>query len=269
MFTRPAMCANIDLENLHIVQNVTRMKDGPDSQEQTGTAERDIKSEDKTTGPVHGLKGNFSIGGNIISGNTKRKETLISAEAARMTGHERYTLRYLFNYAEDEDEVLSRNTFGELKYDHFFKDKLYGYIGAEVLNDKFKDLRLRTATGPGIGHQIWDNNVKSLLVEEGLVYVSEDMIEGDDKREITARLGMDFKYKITDTVTFSDHFVIYPDIDHIDEYRLRNETVLLSSYGQNWSLRLSGIFERNSNPPDDIKKNDWMLVLGLQYTFNH
>ncbi len=212
-------------------------------------------------------KGNINIGAGMQSGNTERTNASVGAEAARRSDQERFSLRLLFNYAKDEDEITARNTYGAGKYDYFFTKKLYGYIGIELLNDTFRNLNLRTVVGPGVGYQIWEDPVKSLLVEGGLSYFSEDLKEGEDDQWLTGRLASNFFYNIMNFVTFTDYFVIYPSLESVGEYQLRNEAALNSSLGSNWSLRLANVLERNSDPPSDVKKNDWQWILGLQYNF--
>ncbi len=211
--------------------------------------------------------GAINVGAGLQSGNTDRASAAIGAEAARRTEQDRYTLRFLHNYAEEDREVTARNTFGAGKYDYFFTRVLYGYLGFELLNDKFRDLNLRTVVGPGVGYQIWDDAVKFLLFETGISYFSEDLIEGDDDNWLTARLAGDLRYSIRDTVVFSDQLIIYPSLADVGVYQLRNEAAITSPLASGWSLRFANILERDSEPPEGIKSNDWYWILGLQYGF--
>ena len=213
-------------------------------------------------------KGNANIGAGMQSGNTERTSASVGVEATRKSDEDRFSLRFLFNYAEDEDEVTARNTYGAGKYDYFFTKKIYGYVGIELLNDKFKNLNLRTVAGPGIGYQIWDDPTKSLLFEGGLSYFSEDLKEGEDDQWLSGRLASNIRYNIKNFLTFTDYLIIYPSLQSVGDYQLRNEAALNSSIGLNWSLRLANILERNSAPPVNVKKDDWQWILGLQYNFN-
>ncbi len=212
-------------------------------------------------------KGNVNVGAGMQTGNTERTNASIGAEATRRSEQDRFSLRFLFNYAEDADEVTARNTFGAGKYDYFFTKKWYGYVGIELLNDKFKDLNLRTVVGPGVGYQIWEDPIKSLQVEGGLSYFSEDLIDGEDDQWLTARFAGNLRYNYKDLLAFTDYFVIYPSLDSFGEYQLRNEAALSTSLGSNWSLRLANILERDSEPPVNVEKDDWQWILGLQYAF--
>lgn len=212
-------------------------------------------------------KGAVNIGGSSQTGNTSRTTASVGAAAARRTEDDRFSLRFLFNYAEEKSDVTNRNTYGGLKYDYFFTKRFYGYLGVELLNDEFKDLNLRAIAGPGVGYQIWDDPVKFFLLEAGVSYVWEDRKAGMDDNWATARLSMDFWYKLGKIITFSDLFIIYPSLKRGGQYTLRNEAALTSPVGAGWALRLANIWERDSDPSPGILKDDLTWILGLQYSF--
>jgi putative salt-induced outer membrane protein YdiY len=212
--------------------------------------------------------GSITVGAGLSSGNSDIANVSVGGEAQRRTEDDRYSVRFLHNYAEEDDKITSRNTYGAAKYDYFFSQRLFGYLGFELLNDDFRDLNLRTVVGPGIGYQVWEDPVRSLLFEGGLSFFSEDREESEDDDWISGRLAVDLRYEFFDAVIFSDRATIYPSLSDFGEYQLRNEAALLSALSAAWSLKLSSILERDSSPPDDIEKNDWHWVLGLQYGFN-
>jgi putative salt-induced outer membrane protein YdiY len=212
-------------------------------------------------------KGNVTVGANMQSGNTKHTNISIGAEAVRKTEQDRFSILFLHNYSEEEDEITTRNTYGSLKYDYFFIKSLYGYLGVELLNDTFRDLNLRTVVGPGIGYQIWDDKIKSLLFEIGVSYFSEDRKVSEDDNWITGRFGSDFRLQIIKGIVFSDHIIVYPSLENTSEYQLRNEASLISSLGAKWALKFANILEHDSDPPEGVKKNDLYWIMAFQYTF--
>ncbi|HZV47990.1 MAG TPA: DUF481 domain-containing protein [Thermodesulfovibrionales bacterium] len=211
--------------------------------------------------------GSITVGGNTQTGNTQRNGASFVFDASRKTEIDRFSLGYQFNYAHEDAGVTARNHYGYLKYDYFFTKRLYGYLGMELLSDTFRDLKLRIAVGPGVGYQVWDDAIKFLSVETGLSYVNETHKVGADIDFLTARLGADFRYKITKLISFTDKVVLYPRLDHIGRYLLRNEAALVAPVGSGWAMRLANILDRDSNPPAGIKKNDLQWILGLQYSF--
>ncbi len=211
--------------------------------------------------------GNVTISAGLQSGNTDRASASIGAEATRRSVNDRFTLRFLHNYAEEDKEATTRNTYGAMKYDYFFTKQYYTYLAVDLLNDSFKNLNLRTVIGPGVGYQVWEDDVKFLLLEAGVSYFSEDIEEGEDQDWITGRFAADVRYNLGSSVVLSDNLVVYPSFEQTGEYTLRNEASIASPLVAGWSLKLSNILEHDSEPPENIKKDDWYWLLGLLYGF--
>lgn len=218
--------------------------------------------------PKQGIwKGNVTVGGNLQSGNTDRTALSLGASAMRRTDRDRFSLGFLFNYGEDEDVLITRNTYGSAKYDYFFTKRLYGYLGLELLNDKFQDIKLRTIVGPGMGYQIWDDPVKALAIETGASYFSDNMRHGDDSDYATARFGLNFRYSLLKFFVFTDSLTYYPSLERFSTYTLRNESALTTPLGARWALTLANILQYDSEPTSGIGKTDNQWILGLQYLF--
>lgn len=213
--------------------------------------------------PPKQWSGSLNVGGNIQSGNTDKKAASLAAQLSRKTDRDRFTLRYLFNYGEEDGKMNTRNHYGEGSYNYFFSKQFYAYGAVELLNDKFKDLKLRTIVGPGVGFQVWDDPVKFLNFEAGASYANIDRYEGEDDSRVTARLGAEFRYKIFDFLAFSDKLLVYPSHDYI----FRNEAALTAPIGSRWALRFANILDYDSNPPEGIKRKDVQWILSLQYAF--
>lgn len=217
--------------------------------------------------PVNQWSGAVVVAGNYQTGNTDRSAFRLGADAVRRSDQDRFSMRFLYDISKEHDTLSSRSSYGSLKYDYFFTKKLYGYLGVELLNDKFKDLNLRTIVGPGVGYQIWDEPKQSLAVEAGLSYFSEDYRIANDKSWITARLAANYRYQITDTIMFTNNLILYPSLENISDFSLRNEAAITTTLGSRWSLKLANILEYDNSPAVGIKNTDSNFLVGLQYAF--
>ena len=217
--------------------------------------------------PVGKWTGSVSLSGNLQTGNTDRSGFSFGAEALRRGDADRFSMRFLYNIAQEDDQMSTRNAFGALQYDYFFTKRFYGYLGVELLNDKFKDLNLRTVVGPGVGYQVWDDPIKALSLEAGIAYFSEDLRNQDDKRWMTVRLAANYRYKLTEWLVFTDRLVLYPSLESMSDFTLRNEAALLTAVGAGWSLKLADILDYVNSPPPGIKSTDSVFTVGLQYAF--
>ena len=211
--------------------------------------------------------GNVSIGASTQSGNTDRTSVSVGGEAAKRSDIDRATFRLLYNYAEEAGELTARNVHGALKYDYFFTKRFYGYVGVEMSSDKFKDIRFRNVVGPGVGYQIWEDKVKSLLFELGAAYFSEDLYVGTDDSWATARAAASLKWKFFDSLVFSDNLVLFNRLDDPADYQLRNEAAISTALSAAWAMKLSNIIEYDSEPSANVESTDTYWILALQYSF--
>jgi len=212
-------------------------------------------------------KGNISLGGNWQDGNTDTMNVSVGALATRRSENDRFLINFLYNKSEDNGQRTAENTYGQLKYDYFLSPKWYLYLNIDMLSDEFKDINFRTSVGPGVGYQVWEDENRLLGLEAGLSYTSEDRDIGEDTDWLSARVGVNFLYKLFDRIVFTDQFVIYPNLDDTGEYTLRNEAALVTDIGASWAFRLANIWERNSDPGPDLEQDDFTTILGLQYSF--
>ena len=212
-------------------------------------------------------KGNVTLGGNLQDGNTDTMNFSAGALAVRRTDKDRFLLNFLYNNSEENGERTAENTYGQLKYDYYLNPVWYLYLNVDMLLDKFKDINMRTSVGPGVGYQVWDEDDKALAFEAGVSYTSEDRDEGEDTDWISARLGVNFLYRLFARVIFVDQFVLYPNLDDTGEYTLRNEAAFVTDIGASWAFKFSNIWERDSDPGPDLEKDDFTWILGLQYAF--
>jgi putative salt-induced outer membrane protein YdiY len=212
-------------------------------------------------------KGNITLGGNWQDGNTETMNISAGALAVRRTDNDRFLINFLYNSSEDSGKRTAENTYGQLKYDYFLNPKWYLYLNVDMLSDEFKDINFRTSVGPGVGYQVWEEDDKALGLEAGLAYTSEDRDVGEDTDWLSARVGVNFLYRLFDRVLFTDQFVIYPNLDDTGEYTLRNEAALVTDIGASWAFKLSNIWERDSDPGPVLEQDDFTWILGLQYSF--
>ena len=211
--------------------------------------------------------GNFAAGGTVQTGNVERTSVSVGFDARRDWKHDRFQFRFLHNYAEDSGSITSRNTFGAIKFDHFFTENFFSGFSLELLKDEFKDLNLRAIIGLGLGYRIWNDDVKTLELEAGATFFSEDLDVGQDDQFMSGRMGMTYSYKILENLFFKDYLLYYPSFEDPKEYRLRNEASLVSKLGRGWSLKMTHIFDQNSEPAPGIEDKDQQFIFAFQYSF--
>ncbi len=211
--------------------------------------------------------GFIASGGTLQSGNTSQFTFNVSAEAKREWERDRFSFRFLYNYGEQNGAMTARNTFGSMKFDHFFTKVIYSVLSVELLRDDFQDLNLRAIVGAGLGYQIWKQAANLAEIELGITYFSEDRKVGMDDRFISGRVAVNLAYQIFTQLLFTNYFLYYPNFESPKEYRLRNEASLISQFAENWSFKFTHIFQQNSQPAPGIKDKDHTWIFAVQYGF--
>ncbi len=217
--------------------------------------------------PPSSVSGSLTAGANTQAGNAHVLSASIGADVFWKSSWDNAGLRFLYNYAQNAGIMSARNAYGSAKYEHLFTDAFYGYADMEMLTDKFRDLRVRTAEGPGVGYQVWSGPSGTLSVEAGYSYFTEDHFVGKDGEWSTVRAAGTFLWAFDKAVRFSEYFVMYYRVDKKDNYTTRNSASLTSALGGNLALKVSNVIEYNRTPPPGIYRMDIFWILGVQYTF--
>ncbi len=212
-------------------------------------------------------KGKVYAGGSHQTGNTDRLTISFGGEGKLKLDTERFEVKFRTIYTEEDDKITSRNTFGRGQYNHFFNDKWYGLLSLEALKDKFKNLNLRLAIGPGVGYVVWDDQVKNLSLEAGLTYFSEDLKTGVDTQFMTGRFAGIFDFQFSEILSFNNKTILFPSLENVGDYKLRNEAELNTRLAEAWALNLSHILDYDNAAPVDVKATDSIFILALQYDF--
>ena len=95
---------------------------------------------------------------------------------------DRFTIRGLVELDRNNGDKTKDAWKVRNKYDRFSKEDPDNYFGYQLFfeYDKFADLDLRTATGPYIGRQFFENDILNMHAEVGIVYVDEQFDVAED-----------------------------------------------------------------------------------------
>ena len=211
--------------------------------------------------------GNVSLGGSVKTGNTESVNINLSLAALREWEHDRFQFRFFYNYEEDNQTLSGRDFFGTMKFDHFFTKKFFNALSLEIKGDEFKDLKLRTTIGLGLGYRFWNDDVKTLELEGGLSYFSENMDVGMDQEFFAGRFGVTFSYKIFENLSIKNYLLYYPNLERPKDYRLRNELSLISALGADWSTKVTYIFDQDTEATFGVLEKDHQFIFAIQYSF--
>lgn len=149
--------------------------------------------------PVHPAvrtSGDISLGIRLTGGNDQRRSINGKAAATVRTEVNRLRFNGEFNQAEDDDEETEDNAAGSVRYDHFVSERMYVNTNVGLARDEFRDLRLRSSFGAGLGYQLFDTDHRQLSAELGVSYVNEDYYSGDSESNPAGRWALDYEERL-------------------------------------------------------------------------
>lgn len=216
-----------------------------------------------------GWKGKIELGLNGSDGNSETLSVRAAVGGKRTTETMETTaeLSYLYN-TDDGEKTKSR---GELnvKNDWLFKDSPWGFfVQGKAEYDEFQDWNWRTSLYAGPSYTFIKNERTTLRGRAG-VGISKEY--GGSKNEITpeALVGLDFTHKLTDRQSIYVSAEWLPSLSDWPDYRANAKAgyEIVVDPETNMLLKLGIVDRYDSNPGEDIKKNDieYFVILGWEF----
>lgn len=216
-----------------------------------------------------GLKINARVnaGAGIYKGNTDTQNIHLDGEVVVRSLSNRYTAGAIYNWSEDSGEKTADNTTAYIKYDHFFTEKLYGYLNGGLYKDKFKDLNLRTTIGPGLGYQLFETDRTNLALEAGATYVNEDFITEPDDDYAAGRWAVKFDhYLVPDRLQLFHNHEFLLGFKDIKDMILRTQTGLRVPLFSGINAGFQFNYDWDRSPAAGTKKADYGYLFTLGYS---
>ncbi len=213
-------------------------------------------------------QGFLEASGQLKDGSQQVTQGSLGFEIMRETATDQLSFRGLINYSETDDQLISRDSFGAVKYDYKFSSSLYGYLNAEALSDEFQDLDLRAVYGAGVGYRIDSIPRARLSLEGGAAYLIEafEVNSALDDRRVTVRVAVQAKWKLNQNLAFSEEAAVYRSLED-DKIQARNEAFVALKLSAHWSLRAGHIYTYSSNPPPGFSKTDNLALITIRLAY--
>lgn len=202
------------------------------------------------------------------SGNTDVNSLRLDGDVMTRAGANRYTASAAVTRSEDSDVETARNWSSSIKYDRFLTPRLFVNGNAIFINDRFRDLDLRTALGGGLGYQILQGPIVTLTADAGMGWVNENLGLQPDVRYAAARESAALTVMvIPDRVQLFHQHDLYAGVTGDDNlfFRTQNGVRLGLMAGFVTTLRLDSDYDRS--PAPGLRNVDQTFSLTLGYRF--
>ena len=212
------------------------------------------------------LSGRVNVGLSSSSGNTETESYHVDGEIVARTEKNRYTAGIEYNREEDEDELTTKNYLGYAKYDHFLTQKWYAYANTLFEKDEFKELRLRSTIGTGMGYQFFESELTNLYLESGLSFVNEDLEVGEDQDTLAGRWAVSFdRYLFNELVQLFHFHEGYQGIEETDNLFIRSRTGLRFPLSERFRATFQYNYDWDNNPAPGEESEDSKYIFTLGY----
>ncbi|MFC1706949.1 YdiY family protein [Planctomycetota bacterium] len=212
--------------------------------------------------------GRIQFGLTQQTGNTKSESVVGSFEGERRTSSDRIETRASYTFTKTEGELSAKRGYTRIQYSYYVHTPLYIYVGGAMEYDKFKDLRLRSRSGGGLGYALFETRTLVVRVEGGIEYANEDYFDPTGDNDFaSARGALNSDWRITSWLRLSESAEIFPDLERSSDYVVRSITSANMSLLRGFGLAVNLVWEHDHRPAPGARRDDLIHILTLTYSF--
>ncbi len=167
-------------------------------------------------------------------------------------------------YSKTSGTTTAENYFTDLKLDYQNTARLYSFVNAGWMRDRFTGVDERLYGGLGEGCKFLDGPHNFLVGEVSLLYVSDRYVNDTRKSYLSGRAFAKYTYAFTEKDKFSQSVEYLHNFEDAKNYVVNSETAVIASLTSIFSLKSAYVVKYVNEPvPDTLKKTDSMLTVAL------
>jgi putative salt-induced outer membrane protein YdiY len=210
------------------------------------------------------------------TGNSHLRTASLLGDFVARSEQLRLSINGRYVYGENDNTLVARNARGTIKLDFFITQRFYWFASAYFENDRFQDLKMRTALASGPGYQFIDRGDYSGILkdmtfyaESGIAYFNEDFRVADDKSSIRARISMKLNWPLWDDRVTLYHFnEIFPSLQNTSDFFLTMDNGVRFKIWNGFASGFQVTTRYNNNPARGTGDTDNLYLATLGYNFD-
>jgi putative salt-induced outer membrane protein YdiY len=210
------------------------------------------------------------------TGNSHLRNASLLGDFVARSQQLRLTINGRYVYGENDNTLVARNARGTIKLDFFITQRFYWFASAYFENDRFQDLKMRTALASGPGYQFIERGDFSGILkdmtfytEAGVAYFNEDFRLADDKSSIRARVSMKWNWPLwDDRVTLYHYNEIFPSLQNTSDFFLTMDNGIRFKIWDGFASGFQVTTRYNNNPARGTGDTDNLYLATLGYNFD-
>jgi putative salt-induced outer membrane protein YdiY len=210
------------------------------------------------------------------TGNSHLRTASLLGDFVARSEQLRLTINGRYVYGENDNTLVARNARGTIKLDFFITQRFYWFASAYFENDRFQDLKMRTALATGPGYQFIDRGDFSGILkdmtfytEAGVAYFNEDFRTADDKSSLRARVSMKWNWPLfDDRMTLYHYNEIFPSLQNSSDFFLTMDNGVRFKIWNGFASGFQVTTRYNNNPARGTGDTDNLFLATLGYNFD-
>ncbi|HEX9021542.1 MAG TPA: DUF481 domain-containing protein [Nitrospirota bacterium] len=158
----------------------------------------------------------------------------------------------------------AENYFTDFKLDYQNTPRLYTFVAAGWMQNKFAGVDQHLYGGAGAGYKVLDGPDNFLIGELGALFVTDKYTDHLRKDYPSGRAFAKYTYAFTEKNKFSQSLEYLVDFNDTQKYFVNSETAVISSLNGNLSLKAAYVVNYANKPvPITLKKKDSTTTVAL------
>jgi putative salt-induced outer membrane protein YdiY len=236
----------------------------------------DVKSVNPLIQPSVIYVGNLTGGYSQTTGNSHLRNASLLGELVARSDLLRLTMNVRYVYGDDAGSLITRNARGTIKLDFFITKKFFWFTSAYFENDRFQDLKLRTALASGPGYQWIDrgdyegiSKDMTLYTEAGLAYFNEDFNTAGDTSSVRARISVKWNWPFFEDSIAIYHFSeLFPSLQNTSDVFFTMDNGVRFKIWKNFISSFQITTRYNSRPAPGTTDTDNLYLITLGYVLD-
>ncbi len=234
--------------------------------------------EKQEAGFFENWKGQGELGGFRSTGNTRNLGLTGSIKLVKDAVNWRMNFQARADYERNRGITTRDQISTTIEPNYKFNKKLYAYGLAQYERDRFQGFSARYTLSGGLGYELIKTKDMRLAIKAGPAIRITDFAGGDTKSSLAGLLGLDFDWKISDNLKFSQDsggtwasdaqgFTSAITVIDSNNTSFTATSALDAKLLGALSARFSYTIEHETNPPVGRAKTDTLSRATLVYDF--
>jgi len=220
--------------------------------------------------------GSVTGGYSQTTGNSHLRTASLLGDFVARSEQLRLSINGRYVYGENSNTLVARNARGTIKLDFFLAKRFYWFASSYFENDRFQDLKMRTALATGPGYQFIERGDFSGILkdmtfysEAGVAYFNEDFRTADDKSSLRARVSMKWNWPLwDDRMTLYHYNEIFPSLQNSSDFFLTMDNGVRFKIWDGFVSGFQVTTRYNNNPAIGTGDTDNLYLWTLGYSFD-